>query len=182
MRLHTLSRSRPATARPGVAAVEVAIITAFFLVPLVIGVWEVGRMVQVQQVVANAAREGARTAAQAYTINSSGTPTQVMVSSGSVNVTDTVYRYLIAAGFTNLQRTDVTVTFQFNAPRSDGTMPTEPYLGEKGEPFSVTVTIPWNRVRWVNLGLVNPTSVTFTVTWRMLVDAAFTIDDTLPTW
>lgn len=49
-------RRRP-TSRAGVAAVEVAIITAFFLVPLVIGVWEVGRLVQVQQIVSNSARE-----------------------------------------------------------------------------------------------------------------------------
>jgi Flp pilus assembly protein TadG len=168
--------------RKGVAAVEVAVISTFLLVPLMIGIWEVGRMVQVQQIVSNSAREGARMAAQGYTLNSSGTVTQVMVSSGSPNVKDAVYRYLYAAGLTTLQKSDVTVTFTFLAPRSDGTTPTEPYQGEKGQPFSVTVSIPWAQVRWVNLGIVRPTTMTFTVTWRMLIDDKFTFDDSLPSW
>ena len=176
-----LARQKPST-RAGVAAVEVAIITAFLLVPLIIGVWEIGRLVQVQQIVSNSAREGARLAAQGYTVNSTGTPTQVMVSSGTVNVHDAVYRYLYSVGLTTLSRSDVTVEFKFLAPRSDGATPTEPYEGEKGQPFSVKVTIPWNRVRWVNLGIVRPTTVTYTVTWRMLIDDKFSIDDRLPTW
>jgi hypothetical protein len=135
--------------------------------------------VQVQQIVSNSAREGARLAAQGYTLNSTGTATQVMVSSGDPNVTDTVYRYLIASGLTNLQRSDVTVNFQFMAPGVNGT-PTEPYLGSKGQPFMVTVTIPWSQVRWVNLGVINPTTVTYVVYWQMLVDDVFTVDPTLP--
>jgi Flp pilus assembly protein TadG len=169
-------------ARRGLAAVELAVVFLFIVVPLMIGVWEVGRLVQVQQVVANSAREGARLAAQGYTINTSGAPTQIMLNSGTPNVHDTVFQYLYAAGLTSLQSTDVTVTFTYLAPRSDGAAATEPYQGEKNQPFQVTVTIPWNRVRWVNLGLVNPTTVTFTVVWRMTIDDPFTVNDTLPTW
>jgi len=44
----------------------------------------------------------------------------------------------------------------------------------------VTVTIPWEKVRWVNVGLINPTQVTFTATWQMLVDDAFTINQSMP--
>jgi TadE-like protein len=168
--------------RDGVAAVEVALITTFLLVPLVIGVWEIGRLVQVQQIVSNSAREGARLAAQGYTINATGTPTQVMVSSGPINVHDAVYRYLYSVGLTNLSKSDVIVEFKFLAPKSNGSLPTEPFQGEKGQPFSVKVTIPWNKVRWVNLGIVRPTTVTFTVTWRMLVDEQFVVNDQLPTW
>lgn len=173
---------RGSSSRRGVAAVEVALISTFLLVPLMIGIWEIGRMVQVKQVVSTSAREGARRAAQGYTVNSSGTPTQVMVSSGTTTVTDAVYNYLVAAGFSNLQKSDVTVTFQFLAARSDNQPATEPYQGEKGQPFSVTVSVPWNKVRWVNLGLINPTDVSFTATWRMLIDDPFTVDTTLPTW
>lgn len=169
--------------RRGVAAVEVAVITAFFMVPLLLSIWEVGRMVQVKQIVSSSAREGARRAAQGYTINSSGSPTQVTVSSGTTSVTDAVYDYLLGAGFTNLQRSDVTVTFQFLAPRnSDGVTPTEPFQGEKGQPFSVTVSIPWSKVRWINLGFIKPTTISFTVTWRMLIDDPFSINPNLPTW
>jgi Flp pilus assembly protein TadG len=173
---------RASQPRRGVASVEVAAVTAFLLLPLMIGVWEVGRMVQVKQIVSNSAREGARRAAQGYTVNSSGTPTQVMTSSGTTNVADAVYDYLIAAGLTTLQKSDVTVTFQFLAPRSDGAPATEPYQGEKGQPFSVTVTVPWDRVRWVNLGVIRPTQVSFTVNWRMMMDDPFTINPKLPTW
>jgi len=174
-------RNRRPTRR-GVASVELAAVFLFVVVPLLIGVWEVGRLVQVQQVVANSAREGARLAAQGYTINGFASPTQIMVNSGSPNVHDSVYQYLYAAGLTNLQPSDVTVTFSYLAPRTDGAPATEPYQGEKNQPFQVTVSVPWSKVRWVNLGLVNPTTVTFTVVWRMAIDDPFTVNDTIPTW
>jgi Flp pilus assembly protein TadG len=171
---------RSSRTRAGVAAVEVAVITAFFLVPLLLGVWEVGRLVQVQQIVSNSARAGARLAAQGYTINSSGSTTQVMVTPPAPDVTDAVYQYLLAAGLTNLQPSDVTVQFQFLPPNSNGA--TQPYQGVKGQPFTVTVTIPWNKVQWFSVGLVNPSTVTYVVYWQMLVDDPFTVDSTLPTW
>lgn len=180
--MRVLRRQPP---RRGAAAVEVALLFVFFMIPLMIGVWEVGRLVQVQQIVSNAAREGARVAAQGFTVNSDGTTTQIQRTSGSPNVRDTVYQYLYAAGLTGLSNTtaDLDVTFQFLAPTSQGTTPTEPYQGEKGQPFSVTVTIKdWSKVRWVNLGLVNPTQVTYTATWQMLIDDPFTVNTTLPTW
>ena len=65
------SRSRK---RSGAALAEFVLVMQFIMVPLMIGLWEMGRVVQVQQIVANAAREGARMAAQANTINQTGTP------------------------------------------------------------------------------------------------------------
>jgi Flp pilus assembly protein TadG len=178
-----LRRTHP---RRGVAAVEFALVTMLFILPLLIGVWEVGRLVQVEQIVSNAAREGARLAAQAYTIKSDGTVTQIYKDSsgGTPNVRDVVYQYLYAAGLTNLQNTpaDLDVTFEFLAPRSDGTTATEPYQGEKGQPFRVTVTIKaWSKVRWVNFGLVNPSTVGAAVNWQMLMDDPFSVNETLPT-
>lgn len=180
---------RPPRRNPGrraVAAVEMAFVSMVFVVPLLIAVWEVGRLVQVQQIVSNSAREGARLAAQAFVINSNGTQTQIQVNSGTPCVKDVVYQYLIGAGLTNLQPADVTVTFTFLAPKTTapniGTTPTEPYLGEKGQPFEVSVTIPWSKVRWVNLGVVNPTTVTYRVDWQMLIDDKFTVNETLPSW
>jgi Flp pilus assembly protein TadG len=169
-------------ARHGIAALELAIVFTFLVIPLLIGVWEVGRLVQIQQIVANSAREGARLAAQGYTINTTGSPTQIMTSTGTPNVHDTAFQYLYAAGLTNLQSSDVTVTFTFLAPRSDGATATEPYQGEKNQPFQVTVTIPWNKVQWTTLGIVNPTTVTYTVVWRMVIDDPFTVNDNLPVW
>lgn len=202
-------RRSPQPARRGVAAIELAFVFMLFVIPLMFGIWELGRLVQVQQIVSNATREGARLSAQAYTINSSGAPTQIRVSTGSVNVRSAVYQYLYAAGLTNLQLADVTVDFKFYngtpalagqapTPRITdyvplstdpvgtsylaGSYPPEPCFGEKGMIFTLTVTIPWDRVRWVNKGLINPTTVSFTVTWQMLTDDRFQVNGTLPTW
>ena len=168
-------RYRKKLQRRGVASVELAFVVLFFFIPVLFGIWEAGRLIEVHQIVSKSAREGARLAAQGYTINATGAPTQIMAQSGSPNVHDTVYQYLIAAGFTNLQRSDVAVTFAFaDSPNPD------PYMGIKNEPFTVAVSVPWNKVRWVNVGLINPTQVKFTATWQMLVDDAFNVNQTMP--
>jgi Flp pilus assembly protein TadG len=60
MIINRTTRSRQA--RPGVAAVELAVCT-MVLVVLMLGLWETGRLIQVRQIVSNAAREGGRQAA-----------------------------------------------------------------------------------------------------------------------
>jgi len=52
-------RSNPISQRRGTAAVELAVSAPLLLI-LLSGVWEVGRMVSAQQLIANAAREGGR--------------------------------------------------------------------------------------------------------------------------
>lgn len=173
---------RSPTRRRGVAAVELAFVTMLFIVPMLIGVWEIGRLIQVQQIVSNSAREGARLAGQAYTVNATGSPLQIKINTGTPSVKSQVYQYLVGAGLTNLSYSDVEVEFQFIEPTSAGLMPTEPYLGDKNQAFTVKVTIPWEKVRWVNLGILNPKFVTFTVTWRMLIDDKFTVNESMPTW
>lgn len=184
--------------RRGVAAIELALVTMLLVIPLMIGIWEVGRLVQVQQIVSNATREGARLSAQGYTINAAGTPTQIKIN-GTGGVKEAVYDYLYAAGLTNLQPDDVTVTFAYTTGRTTayvplagvdpvgtsypaGSKPPDPCFGEKAQVFVFTVTVPWSKVRWINLGLVNPTTVTFNVTWQMLTDERFTVNEQLPTW
>ena len=181
---------RSGPTRRGVAAVELAVVFLFFMVPMMLGVWEIGRLVHVQQIVSNSAREGARMASQGYTIGSNGGVTQIYASNasggytaGSPTVKDTVYNYLIAAGLSGLAPGDVTTTFTFTSATAAGAIPPDPYLGEKNQTFTVKVSVPWNKVRWVNLGFLPQNSqVEFTVTWRMLVDDAFSVNATLPTW
>ena len=168
--------------RRGVAAVELALVALLFIIPLLIGVWEVGRLIQVQQIMSNGCRDGARLASQGYTVNLTGAPTRITTSSGATNVHDAIYQYLVAAGFNNLTSSDVTVTLTFLTAKADGTFPTEPYQGEKGELFQITVSIPWSKVRWVNLGIIKPTTVTYSVTWQMLVDDKFSVNATIPPW
>lgn len=199
----TANPHRPAaptrsTGRRGVAAVELALVLLFFILPVSAGLLEVGRLVQVQQIVSNGAREGARLAAQGFTINSSGDPTQIKVSTGTPNVRDVVFQYLRASGLKNLELADIEVTFAFTTARTTnyvatpsdpagtsypaGTFPPDPCYGEKNQLFTVKVRVKnWSKVRWASIGLVKPTEVSFTVTWRMLIDDPFTVNETLPT-
>ena len=56
--------------RRGVVAVEAAVVLPVLII-VMFGMWEVGRLIQVNQIVTNAAREGARLAAGGYV---NGTP------------------------------------------------------------------------------------------------------------
>ena len=63
-----------------------------------------------------------------------------------------------------------------------GSMPPDPCYGEKGQSFTVFVSIPWDKVRWVNLGLIQPATVEFRATWQMLIDDRFSLNPDMPTW
>src|SRR6185295_6048676 len=88
------------TSRRGVVAVEAAVILPLALI-LMLGTWEVGRFVHVEQIMNNAAREGARVAAGGY-ING----TAVTVATVQQSVKD----YLTAAGFPSAAVTNAQVT------------------------------------------------------------------------
>ena len=83
--------------RRAVAAVEFAFLAPLLLI-LLFGLWQIGRIVEVMQLMNNAAREGARLASQAQIINQVGAFTQIHASSGLPNVQDTVREYLIGNG------------------------------------------------------------------------------------
>ena len=186
--LHTSGRNRLTPSRSGVASAEFAFVMTFILVPMMIGIWEVGRATQVQQIVSNAAREGARLAGQGRTINASGSPTDIRAAlappSNLPNVKAAVLQSLVGAGLTNLLYTDITVNFTFlDSPPGAIAGATDPYQGVKNQRFSVEVIVNYNnKVRWVNLGLVNITQLRFTAEWRMLVDDPFQVNTTIPVW
>jgi len=182
-------RTRVSDRRSGAAAVEFALVLALVLMPLLTGLWEVGRLVQVQQIVSNAAREGARLAAQALTINSTGAPTQIQTAitppntAALPNVKATIVQSLRGAGLRDLTWSDVSVSFVFlDSPPGAVAGATQPYQGVKNQRFLVTVSIPFDKVRVVTLGVVNPTTVSFEVEWRMLVDDPFSVNVNLPGW
>lgn len=108
--------TRPSRARRGASAVEFAIVApVFFLV--VLGIVEFGRMVMVQQVITNAAREGARAA--------------VLDSATTARVATRVNDYLAAA---SLRGATVTVT------------PDPPTSAKFDEPVTVQVRVPMSAV------------------------------------
>lgn len=107
------SASATRARRRGASAVEFAIVApVFFLV--VLGIIEFGRMVMAQQVITNAAREGARIA--------------VLDSATTARVQARVGDYLAAAGLSG-----ATVSVSPNPPTTAGF----------GEPVSVRIDIPF---------------------------------------
>lgn len=169
-------RDKTKQTRNGVAAAEFAFVLPLLLLFLM-GTWELGRIIQVQQVMVNAAREGARIAAQGQIINLSGTYTQIQVTSGTPNVTQTVKDYLKGTGITDM--TGVLVDFQF---LNGNTGSTQPWQGTKNQRYSVTVTVPYNNVRITTLNLLNFTNLVARADWVSMADDPFTINTTIPTW
>ncbi|MBX7103062.1 MAG: pilus assembly protein [Gemmataceae bacterium] len=170
MRLHTR------IPRKAIAAVELAFVLPVMLT-LMMGTWELGRVLHVQQVMVNAAREGARIAAQGQTINVTGAYTQIQTTSGTPNVQQTTIDYLKGAGFTNT--TGVTVAFRFE----DGnTASANPFQATKNQRFSVTLTVPYNNVRITTLNLLGITNLQARVDWVSMCDDPFTINTTIPSW
>ncbi len=148
---------RPA-ARRGAATVEFALLLPF-LVTLLLGVWEVGRMIEVNQVLDNAAREGARLAA-------SGQGTNDQAKQATLD-------YLQCNGLPT-QNAAVTVTNLTSG--SDASAATQL------DQLQVQVSIPFSDVRWSTLALVLSanTQLTARATWNSLKDKVYTAPATSP--
>ena len=172
--------------RSGAAAVEFAFVMNLVLIPLMIGVWEFGRLILIHQIVAQAAREGARVAAQSVTIASDGTQTKIRTaidpppstpptgwSYGNPNVKAAVFQCLHGGGLEELVWDDVTVEFAYKdqptVTLADGSLYTasegptttnpNPYTGVQGQRFTVKVGLTqdgYDKVKWTALGLVEP--------------------------
>jgi len=155
-----------------------ACVTPLMLV-ILIGIWECGRLIQVQQIMQCAARDAARLASQANIISTNGTYTQISFNTGNPNIDQTIRSYLAVSGITN--QTGVTTSFAF-LDSSNNPIAGEPLSGTKNQKFRVTIAVPYNNVRWTNLGIVNPTTITVAVDWQMLVDDPFSLDTALPGW
>jgi Flp pilus assembly protein TadG len=138
--------------RRGVAALEAALLVPLVLF-LLLGVWEVGRMANVSQIINNAAREGARQAATGLLTN--------------VQVQQAVLNYLNNAGIPT-QNATVTVTDLTNSG-TDATQATQM------DQMQVTITLPFEDVSWTKLDLVTNASTQYTVqaTWLSVKDQSY---------
>ena len=180
MRLQSLHSDQ----RRGVAAVEFAFCLPFLLL-LLVGIWELGRIINVQIILNNAARDGARLGAQANIINQFGEYTRIKFNTGTPNVEGAIKAYLHAAGITN--QNGLVIELQFvEGATAGGAPPTstsaDPHTGAKNQRFRVKVSLPYDNVRWTNLSLVNPSTLTAEVYWQCFVDEPFTVNTTMPGW
>jgi Flp pilus assembly protein TadG len=121
--------------RAGGAIVELALLMPVLLI-LLLGCWEVGRMVQINQILNNAAREGARVASTGLNTYS--------------DVNTVVNNYLTTAGISNVNKLQVQVVnvTQNAGPKYD------PSQAKQLDQLQVTVLLPFSNVRWNLLYLV----------------------------
>jgi Flp pilus assembly protein TadG len=149
--------------RSGSAAVEFAVVLPLFCT-LLFGIWEVGRMVQVSQVLQNAAREAARQASTANTTMSAiQTNTQAYIQGAQPQVTNFTGFNVAFADLTNSSVTDPTGCTQLDK-------------------FTITVTLPFDNVRWSLTKVFTPpgTQLSARVTWYSMRDLPVTVSNGLP--
>ena len=156
MRPRTFARAP----RRAAAAVELAVVLPTVLLPLLLGLWEWGRIVEVQQVLDNAAREGARRASTGQKTNS--------------QVSQAVLQYLTDTGLGTAGAT-VTVT--------NVTSGLDAASANQLDHLKVSVTLPYSDVRWTSLSLVTNSTTTLNASadWCSMRDIPFTISQTIPT-
>jgi len=145
--------------RSGVAAAEFALLSPVLL-GLLLGTWEVGRLIHVEQIVWNAAREGARQA-------STGKRTVSEVQQAALT-------YLSNAGIPTTGVT-VTVTNLTSSSRPD------PTTADQLDHFRVAITVPFNNVRWVMLDqITSVTELSAAVDWLSMRDLPFNVSTNIP--
>jgi Flp pilus assembly protein TadG len=128
-------------ARAGTAAVEAAVVSPI-IVLLLVGMLEVGRLIEVQEIMNNAAREGARQAAAGLLTN-----TQVQQA---------VINYLNRAGLPTASAT--TTVSDLTSAGTDCSLATQ------NDQLQVTVSLPFKTVRWCSATLVTNSNTQLTAT------------------
>ena len=158
-----LSTRASSRRRPGSAAVEFAVVLPLFMT-LLFGIWEVGRMVQVSQVLQNAAREAARQASTGeVSLATIQTNVQSYIQGAQPQITNFNNFNVAFANLTNTAVTDPTGSTQLDK-------------------FTITVTMPFDNVRWSLSKVFTPTGTQLSaqVTWFSMADLPVTVTTGMP--
>ena len=166
-----MKRIRRFNERRGVVAVEAAVMLPF-LVIMMFGLWEVGRLIQVNQIVNNAAREGARLAAGAYV---NGTPVTVAM------VDQAVRDYLRAGGLPAAAYNGAQITLTCLA----SPLWVNPSDALPLDPFTIRVDIPsgaaFDSMAWsLTTRVSSVRSMSVTVRWASCTDQKIAVSSQLP--
>ena len=165
--------------RRAAAAAEFAILLTI-LVPLLVGIWEVGRLVNASQLVMNAAREASRRA-------STGTKT-------TADIRQEVLTYLQAAGLTRITAVasdeedlktggkvlvDIKVYDDDGVLIADGDPKTDAKQNNK---LVITVKVLYTDVEYspTNFFLSSDFQLIATTTWNSMKDIPLTVNDQIP--
>ncbi len=153
--------------RPGTASVELAAVLPV-LVGLMLGIWEVGRLIEVQQIMTNAAREGVRQA-------STGNYT-------AAQITTIVNNYLTCAGINNSGSKVYVYNLTSDPSPSSGQASDDPSAANQLDHLRVILTLPFSNVKWafVNKKMTSVTTITATADFDCMKDQPLVVDSSLP--
>jgi len=160
---HNVKRVRHKSARSATAAVEFALVMPL-VVTVLLGILEMGRTVQVMQVLDNAAREGAR---QASTSTASLAQIKANVQTYIQNAEPTITDF---TGY-DLYYTNIT------SPTV-----TDPTTANQLDRFNIRVVLPFDNIRWTWVGqfMKSGSILQATVDWYSLRDLPVQITNSLP--
>jgi len=139
--------------------VELALVLPLLLT-LLLGVWDLGRLIDATQILNNATREGGRCA-----------------STGQIDadsIRDTVLSYLTQSGL-RTNGVTVTVTNLTNNTNND------PTTADQLDQFEITTTLPSANVRWIAMGgLLGSNTLRATTRWNSMRDIPLTVPSSIP--
>src|SRR5262249_54271942 len=142
------------------------------LLALLLGLWEIGCVMEFTQILSNAAREGARQATTEKTY---------------AEVLTSVQNYLTAAGINQnglkVQITNVTSGSHGPQPHGTNIDDYDPSAAAQLDLLKITVSIPYVNQRWSTTSMFMTSSATMTAStsWPSLKDTAYPTTVTVPT-
>lgn len=177
--------------RQAVAAVEFALCLPLIVI-LLLGLWEVGRIVQISNVMRNGAREAARDTSLgqdnlltvATTLASflqGSLPTgfgqghSITLKPPTISLPANTYGYMCWDNTTKQELFTLTFTDITNSSISD------PTSMQKLDHFQIGIQVPYATMSWSGLAQITSVSrITYTVDWVSMRDAPFMITPALP--
>lgn len=164
-----MTRSGRPLGREGAAAVEFGVLASFVLIPLLLGLWEVGRMVEAQQLLDNAVREACRQAA-------SGRRSEAQVEQF---VVDYMAMNGVAVNSGDVSFQNVTAPTRSDPRPGNSTSTTNTRQLDR---LRVTVSVPVDRTRWVLLPrITSGATLNASADWVSMNDIPLTVSSDIPT-
>jgi len=162
------------------------------LLTLLAGLWEVGRITQVTQVMWNAGREAARDASMGQD-NLSTVATNLLsylqaaepTAFGQGHTTNMISSVITlpanASGYTCWDTTANRELFTVTFTDLTNTNVTDPTGMQQLDRYTISVSAPYSSVSWSPMAQITGTTrLSITVTWASMVDSPFTFPTSLP--
>jgi Flp pilus assembly protein TadG len=176
--------------RRGTASVEFALCLPL-LVLLLFGLWELGRITEVSEVLWNSARESGRDASlgqenlQTVATNllnylQAAEPTAFGTGHSTSMIAPVVTLPANTTGYTCWDNTANRELFTMTFTDLTNTSVTDPTGMSQLDIYQIGVQVPYTNIGWVPANITGFTRINAGVTWTAMVDSPFTIAPSLP--